>query len=298
MPISFTCPHCRYTFDVEDRYVGQTGPCAACGKTITVADASDSLAPYRPAGARGSTRSGPLVALLLALVGLVFLVVFVVVLVFLAIPATQMVQSSANLKACETNLIRIGQAMLAYHEDFGSFPPAYVADSDGKPAHSWRVLLLPYLGHQALYDQYNFGKPHNDPINVFLASQMPAVYACPDDLNAPGSETSYVVVSGKGLAFDGAGNVSRSQITDGPANTILVVEMASGAVAWTEPRDLNVSTMTLSINTGAANEIGSHHAGGGANVLLADGTVRFLDSLIPPGELEALLTIDKSDAPQ
>ena len=36
MPINFTCPHCGATTDVADQYAGQSGPCAHCGKTITV----------------------------------------------------------------------------------------------------------------------------------------------------------------------------------------------------------------------------------------------------------------------
>ena len=36
MPINFTCPHCGATTQVADQYVGQSGPCARCGKIITV----------------------------------------------------------------------------------------------------------------------------------------------------------------------------------------------------------------------------------------------------------------------
>ena len=40
MPIPFDCPHCGLQTLVEDEYAGQSGPCASCGKTITV--------PYEP----------------------------------------------------------------------------------------------------------------------------------------------------------------------------------------------------------------------------------------------------------
>jgi hypothetical protein len=36
MPINFICPHCGRTSMVADEYAGQSGPCAGCGKTITV----------------------------------------------------------------------------------------------------------------------------------------------------------------------------------------------------------------------------------------------------------------------
>ncbi|MCA9206080.1 MAG: DUF1559 domain-containing protein, partial [Planctomycetales bacterium] len=42
-------------------------------------------------------------------------------------------------------------ALHNYHDTFGSFPPAYVADAAGRPIHSWRVLILPYIEQRGLY---------------------------------------------------------------------------------------------------------------------------------------------------
>ena len=39
MPIQFTCPHCGLKTNVADQYVGQTGPCAGCQKTVTITTA-------------------------------------------------------------------------------------------------------------------------------------------------------------------------------------------------------------------------------------------------------------------
>lgn len=36
MPFHFTCPYCFKKTLVEDKYAGQTGPCATCGKTVTL----------------------------------------------------------------------------------------------------------------------------------------------------------------------------------------------------------------------------------------------------------------------
>ncbi len=36
MQISFTCPHCGHQTSVDDYYAGQSGPCAQCGKMITI----------------------------------------------------------------------------------------------------------------------------------------------------------------------------------------------------------------------------------------------------------------------
>ena len=36
MPQIFTCPHCRRTSTIADEFAGQSGPCAGCGRIITV----------------------------------------------------------------------------------------------------------------------------------------------------------------------------------------------------------------------------------------------------------------------
>ena len=46
MAIQFTCPHCGVVTDVAEQYAGQTGPCARCGKTITVPGSNDGGSPF------------------------------------------------------------------------------------------------------------------------------------------------------------------------------------------------------------------------------------------------------------
>ena len=53
-------------------------------------------------------------------------------------------------RAVRNNLKQIGLALLEYHQKYGSFPPAFVADANGKPLYSWRVLILPELGRPTL----------------------------------------------------------------------------------------------------------------------------------------------------
>ena len=52
---------------------------------------------------------------------------------------------------CVANLKQIGLAMEAYHQKYGRFPPSFVPDKKGTPEHSWRVMLLPFLGETELY---------------------------------------------------------------------------------------------------------------------------------------------------
>lgn len=107
---------------------------------------------------------------------------------------------------CSLNLKRIALAMENYHAAYASFPPAHIADNAGKPMHSWRVLLLPFLGddENAIYKAYRFDEPWNGPHNRRLAERMPAVYRCGWILDRKSTETSYVVVVGPRTAFPGS----------------------------------------------------------------------------------------------
>ena len=69
-----------------------------------------------------------------------------------------------------------------YHGKNKHFAPAYVADENGKPMHSWRVLLLPMLEQQALYESYDFDEPWNGPNNSRLLAQTPPSYQCPQNV--------------------------------------------------------------------------------------------------------------------
>src|SRR5262245_63931863 len=53
MAISYSCPHCGKQFSVAEQYAGQTGPCAACGKPITIPGAAPGYA-YKPQPSGGS----------------------------------------------------------------------------------------------------------------------------------------------------------------------------------------------------------------------------------------------------
>ena len=121
---------------------------------------------------------------------------------------------------CTNNLKQIGLALHNYHTVYNAFPPAYIADETGKPMHSWRMLILPYLEQQNLYDLYDFSEPWDGPHNIALLGKMPQQFSCPSrDQNATRrpSLTSYVVISGPGTMFPGATPVGLDQVTDGPA---------------------------------------------------------------------------------
>ena len=77
---------------------------------------------------------------------------------------------------CANNLKQIAMALHNYAADYQALPPAFVADATGKPMHSWRVLILPYLEQQALYAQYNLSEPWDGPNNIQLLDKVPSYF--------------------------------------------------------------------------------------------------------------------------
>ncbi len=194
---------------------------------------------------------------------------------------------------CMNNLKQIALALHQYHVVYGAFPPAFIADEQGRPVHSWRVLILPFLEQQGLYDQYDFREPWNGPNNIKLLSKLPPVFECPTS-HSPGPPvstfTSYVAISGPGTMFPGAESIRLDQVTDGPAQTLMVVEVANVQIPWTKPEDLDVRTMASRIHDRDHPSISSNHPGG-AVAAFGDGASRFLPGSINGMGLKALVTI-------
>jgi hypothetical protein len=90
--------------------------------------------------------------------------------------------------------------------------------------------------------------------------------------------------------FPGATSVKFADVTDGLANTLMVVEVANVNIPWTAPWDLDVRTMSVQINDPKRPSISSKHPGG-ANIVLGDARTLFLSDSITPGRLRELITI-------
>jgi hypothetical protein len=215
-------------------------------------------------------------------------------LVALLLPAVQSAREAARRSQCMCNLCGIKLALHNYHEQYHVLPPAYIADSSGRPMHSWRVLLLPFMEQAPLYNQYNITEPWDGPNNIKLLNSMPSYLACPSRFSHPTTLTSYVAITGPGTMFPGAGSVKFADITDGLSNTLMVVEVANLKVPWMAPLDLDIRTMSLRVNDPNHPGISSKHPGG-ANMVLGDARTCFMRDSITPENLRALITIAGSE---
>lgn len=78
------------------------------------------------------------------------------VLLGLLLPAVQAAREAARRTQCLNKLKQIGLALHEYEDSFGSFPTgAQIHELEGSESYSWRVLLLPFLEMESLYQQMN-----------------------------------------------------------------------------------------------------------------------------------------------
>lgn len=199
--------------------------------------------------------------------------------------------------SCISQLKIIGLGLHNYHDRYGCFPPAYLTDDQGRPMHSWRVLVLPELGAQDVYDRYDFDQPWNSPHNLALADGSPSgmslfcpLYHCPSDGDSDRLDTSYVMVVGRQAFSEGPTGRSLDDLADGSSHTIAIVEVSRSGIHWMEPRDLNFDEVSFKINDPNGKGVRSEHPGG-INVGFADGSVDTIEKDIDPKVLKALMTV-------
>jgi hypothetical protein len=180
----------------------------------------------------------------------------------------------------------IGRALQAYAQDHGSYPPAALLNRKGQPTVSWRVLILPYLGEKDLYERFDLTKPWDDPVNLRLLREMPAVYLRSDPF-ADRTETGFAGVEGVGSLFQNAS----AQLNGGRklSGISATEKIAAGPVGeavhlpWTAPGDIDIKN---------APRLGSPHGFSGEGcaitpLLFLDGTVYLVPDSVGAGPLIA-----------
>lgn len=317
MSYLFTCDHCQTKTLVDDQYSGQTGRCVTCGHDIRLPN----FAPAEPSAGRpinqtaaggkpvwDSRRSQPLARrLVAAAIVLVVVACAAVAMVRYGGPTLSTIQTNRMRLQSQRNIERIASALNAYAADHGTYPPPAIGRPDGTLMHSWRVLILPYLGEKQLFNAYDFDQPWDAPANLELTHRMPAVYRSSASPLYSG-DAAYYLITGPGTLFPPAPSpaspatrqpstflpLSPAAVADDPGQTLLVVEansMTSGYYpSWLEPRDLDVTRMQGLIGSSPGYEIGGL-SGGGAVVATVDGRSHFLSDQVSPAIVMALISI-------
>lgn len=297
MPFNFTCPYCFKKTLVAEELVGQSGPCAGCGKQVTIPrPPTDFPAHVHPVGEPRPSEISPQraerlkrMATAAKLAGfLLFSVVMIGFVLFLLWPSLVGLKLRRDKIACMNNLQLIVNALNEYAAEYGSYPPPVTFDATGAPMHSWRVLILPQLGHLDLYTSYNMEEPWDSLHNASLLPRCPSVYLTPGS-NGVVSEGNYFLVTGQGTVFPPTGPLGPSAIGDGVENTLLVVESDNPIFEWTNPIDIDVQKLNPTIGAAGQNTIGGSHSGG-ATMCFADGTPGWLPNDLDPILLDSIIS--------
>jgi hypothetical protein len=211
----------------------------------------------------------------------------------LVYPVYQQVEDAQARSQLSDRMKQIGLAMHEYHDAHKRLPAHAIYSKDGQPLLSWRVALLPYLGHGDLYRQFKLDERWDSPHNLPLAKKMPEVYALPRWLRdgQPSNTTCFQVFVGPGAAFEGNVAVSIRDFPDGTSNTLLVA-VAEQPVVWTQPTDMEFHPR------GPVPQLRSLSAKYPQwFVVTADGSSRYLPAAITDEELRGLITRNGGEPP-
>jgi prepilin-type N-terminal cleavage/methylation domain-containing protein len=223
------------------------------------------------------------------LVELLVVIAIIGILVALLLPAHRGAREAARRTQCHNNLKNIALALQNYESEYQALPPAYTVDQDGKPLHSWRTLILPFLENRTLYEKIDLSKPWDDPVNLALSERTPSYYQCPSTSLAP-NRTTYLAVVGPQACFQPTESRRFSEITDKLDCTLMVVETDPAlSVPWMSPQD---ASKTWILNLGAP---GRRAHPGGAQAVCVAGNSLFVGTGTSPEKLAAMISIAGND---
>lgn len=196
-------------------------------------------------------------------------------------PAVIRAQSMNNLK-------QIGLA-LQFDEREGRLLPGCTADREGELLQSWMTLVLPFIDEGKLFAKIDLELPWDHPRNAPPFQQTVNTFVHPGYADRPMrdhrgyAQTSYAA---NVRVLGGTRRLSRAELTDGTAETILAGEIAERFPAWGKPG--NWRDPARGVNKEPEGFGGP--SPGGANFLFMDGSVRFLKDSTDPKVLKALST--------
>lgn len=207
-------------------------------------------------------------------------------------PAMDSARGAILRSECGDNIRKLTLAIREYESKHGHIPPPYSIAADGTPLHSWRVLLLPFLGEQSLFDEIDASKPWDDPVNIQFHDRMPEVYCCAairyhSRWRSTGNTTAYVVVVGQETAWNPYTQTSLTQISKsgGISETIAIVESENHRIPWMSTNDPDSTTFLDDLDF-------SRPHNGLLNCSMFDSSVQVLSSCLELEQVSELLTMD------
>jgi hypothetical protein len=209
----------------------------------------------------------------------------------LLLPAVQAARAAAQRMQGTNDIRQIVLAFHNHHDVYDKFPPLYTVDKNGKPLHSWRVFLLPFLEHDELYKKIKLDEPWDSEYNKQFHNANIPVYSCSYLKNKPvDKKCTFVVVEGQPLTPNRKTGIG-DDISDGTSNTIAIIEVTE-PFCWMDPK-ANITLKDIEKGIGQKDSvIGSKTATGvnGVNTVFWDAAAKFLPKDTPINTLKSLST--------
>lgn len=209
----------------------------------------------------------------------------------------------------QRHLQQIGTALLQFHEKSNEFPAGgtLLRDAEGRSrgGHSWMASTLPFLGVKTLFQQIDFSQPYDEPVNrVAMSTPVIMFFAAGGNraMNGGGFAVTHFagvggdIASGRGEKqaagiFRNGNPLTKEDVTDGLSATFAAGEIGGQYPAWGDPENLRVPQLGLNKDArGFGNAVRT-----GANMLFADGHVKFFPNATDPEVLRRLSTRNAGD---
>lgn len=224
----------------------------------------------------------------------------------LLLPAVQSAREAARRTQSRNNLKQLGLALHNYHDVYRSLPAGTIEESAEEPDDrlSWLVSVLPFIEQSALFDVIDHKAAWNSQQNQRPANVVIPNLINPQDVDQGTPHTHYIGMAGLGKGAEdlpvtspragvfGTNRKTRFRdIRDGLSNTIAVTEGSGEHGPWAQGGRSTIRPLTQKPYINGPDGIGGPFRGG-VQVLMMDGSVRFVSENIDPQVFEALMTIN------
>ena len=119
------------------------------------------------------------------LIELLVVIAIIGVLIALLLPAVQKAREAARRMQCANNLKQMGLAVHNYHDTHSCFAPGTICPGESQASvntfTNWAIAILPFLGEEVLYDQYNHVTNNQEPGNRTVREMYLETYLCPSE---------------------------------------------------------------------------------------------------------------------
>lgn len=176
--------------------------------------------------------------------------------------------TGSQFESVEDQLRQLTLALFNHHSAFKSLPGPEGSSEHVGSGLSWRVRLLPFLGHQDLYREFHLKEPWDSPHNRQLIAKMPIIFLTLGSQHRRSSGLStYRLSAGEGRFF-GDGTDRKLESDEASQNTIMLVEVPDDrAVIWTRPESYQIDPDQADSQLGGHQKDGFYAVTGSGQVL-------------------------------